>query len=94
MQRLASLLPKIAALFGVVADPKARPPRPLRPEWQDRKKRDAKPRDGKPRGAKPQEAVSQQAKQQVKPQEVTPEHAVSHDASPNAPAESAVAVDN
>ena len=94
VQRLAPLVPKIAALFGVVADPKARPPRPLRPEWQDRRKRDAKsrdgkPRDGKPRDGKPRDGKPQAAKPQAaKPQEATP------DAAPSAPAESAVAVDN
>jgi FtsZ-binding cell division protein ZapB len=50
--RLAPLLPKIAALFGVVVDPQARAPRPLRPEWRDRKKKKGfasrQPREKKP----------------------------------------------
>ena len=35
--RLAPAIPRIAALFGVVVDPKARMPRPLRNEWRDKK---------------------------------------------------------
>jgi hypothetical protein len=41
--RLAPLIPKIAALFGVTVDPKARTPRPLPPVRRDK---DAK-RSGK-----------------------------------------------
>ena len=45
--RLAPAIPRIAALFGVAADPKARMPRPLRNEWRDKKgKKNAK--SGKP----------------------------------------------
>jgi hypothetical protein len=50
--RLAPLLPAIAALFGVVVDPQARAPRPLRPEWRDRKMKKGfasrQPREKKP----------------------------------------------
>ena len=35
--RLAPAIPRIAALFGVAVDPKARMPRPLRNEWRDKK---------------------------------------------------------
>jgi hypothetical protein len=100
VQRLAPLLPKIAALFGVVADPKARPPRPLRPEWQDRKKRDAKSRNGKPRDGKPRDGKPQQVKprdskpREARPQQSIPQQSIPQDASPSAPAESAVAADN
>jgi hypothetical protein len=37
VQRLAPAIPRIAALFGVAVDPKARMPRPLRNEWRDKK---------------------------------------------------------
>ena len=37
VQRLAVLIPQIAALFGVTADPKAPSPRPLRPTRPERK---------------------------------------------------------
>ena len=37
VQRLAPAIPRIAALFGVAVDPKARMPRPLRAEWRDKK---------------------------------------------------------
>jgi hypothetical protein len=95
VQRLAPLLPKIAALFGVVADPKARPPRPLRPEWQDRKKRDAKSRNGKPRDGKPQQVKPRDSKpREARPQQSIPQQSIPQDASPSAPAESAVAADN
>lgn len=49
VQRLAPALPRIAALFGVTVDEKARMPKPLRAEWRDRKSKKAK----KPEQAKP-----------------------------------------
>jgi hypothetical protein len=61
--RLAPLMPQLALLFGVVADPKARPPRPLQQPRGDKgphkragdinKSADAKPTDGKPGGRGP-----------------------------------------
>lgn len=45
VQRLAPAIPRIAALFGVTVDPKARMPRPLRNEWRDKKtKKSPKPK--------------------------------------------------
>jgi len=45
VQRLAPAIPRIATLFGVAVDPKARMPRPLRNEWRDKKvKKAAKPK--------------------------------------------------
>ncbi len=54
VQRLAVLVPHIAALYGVTADPKAPTPRPLRPTRPERKApkgRGAKPADRKARKA-------------------------------------------
>ena len=46
VMRLGPLMPQIAALYGVVVDPKAHAPRPLRPQRQD--KPQAKRPDGRP----------------------------------------------
>lgn len=43
--RLAPALPRIAALFGVAVDPKARMPRPLRNEWREKKGKQRAPRN-------------------------------------------------
>lgn len=43
--RLAPALPRIAALFGVAVDPKARMPRPLRNEWRKEKGKKREPRN-------------------------------------------------
>ena len=45
--RLAPAIPRIAALFGVAVDPKARMPRPLRNEWRDKKGKKNDKRNGK-----------------------------------------------
>ena len=47
--RLAPAIPRIAALFGVAVDPKARMPRPLRNEWRDKKAKKGDKPKGEPR---------------------------------------------
>lgn len=51
--RLAPAIPRIAALFGITADPKARMPRPLRNEWRDRKGKKGDKSAKAPAGRKP-----------------------------------------
>jgi hypothetical protein len=51
--RLAPAIPRIAALFGITADPKARMPRPLRNEWRDRKGKKGDKSAAAPAGRKP-----------------------------------------
>ncbi len=45
VQRLAPAIPRIAALFGITVDGKAQMPKPLRPEWRDKKSKKGVPRD-------------------------------------------------
>jgi hypothetical protein len=63
VQRLAPAIPRIAALFGVAVDPKARMPRPLRAEWRDKKgkKGDKPAKSGKPGKAPAAEAAAKPA---------------------------------
>ncbi len=56
VQRLSPAIPRIAALFGIVADPKAQMPRPLRNEWRDKKTKGAGGKAAKP--ARPATAES------------------------------------
>jgi hypothetical protein len=62
VQRLAPAIPRIAALFGITADPKAPMPRPLRNEWRDKKAKTA--------GAKAKPSAKQADKPADKPAEV------------------------
>ena len=63
VQRLAPAIPRIAALFGVAVDPKARMPRPLRAEWRDKKgkKGDKPAKSGKPGKAPAADAAAKPA---------------------------------
>ncbi|MFM7525801.1 MAG: hypothetical protein ACKO48_04700 [Actinomycetota bacterium] len=56
--RLAPAIPRIAALFGVAVDPKARMPRPLRPEWRDKRGKKNEKKGAKPDTVAPPAAVA------------------------------------
>jgi|694.fasta_scaffold41377_6 hypothetical protein len=58
VQRLAPAIPRIAALFGVTVDAKARMPRPLRAEWRDKKGKKGDKRDKAAKPAKPAAAAA------------------------------------
>jgi hypothetical protein len=80
--RLGPLMPQLAALFGVMVDPKARPPRPLQQPRGDKnpKKRaadvnksaDAKPPHGPKPGAAPKAPASEAAPKADAPVAETP----------------------
>ncbi|MEY4010239.1 MAG: hypothetical protein RLZZ93_931, partial [Actinomycetota bacterium] len=69
VMRLAPLMPQIAALFGVVVDPKAPAPRPLRPQRSDKPqgKKDAARGDRPPRQPRPADGARKPAGGAQKP---------------------------
>lgn len=93
--RLGPLMPQVAALFGVVVDPKARAPRPLqapRPDKNPRKKagdlNKQSPSPSKPKAASKSESASPAA--QVSPTETVATTVVEAEATPTEVAASSV----
>jgi hypothetical protein len=86
VMRLAPLMPQIAALFGVVVDPKAPAPRPLRPQRSDKPqgKKDAASGDRPPRQPRPADGARKPAGGAQKPAGATSAPVAAEDA-PSAP---------
>jgi hypothetical protein len=86
VMRLAPLMPQIAALFGVVVDPKAPAPRPLRPQRSDKPqgKKDAARGDRPPRQPRPADGARKPAGGAQKPAGATSAPVAAEDA-PSAP---------